>query len=352
MSARSIELRSDTFTRPTETMRRAMYEAEVGDDVWEEDPTVKRLEAEAAQLMGKEAGLFVSSGTQGNLVGILSHTSPGDEVIVGDQSHIFWYEAAGTAVIGGLQLRTLPNGTTGRIHPRDVASAIRGSDIHYPRTGCVALENTHNRCSGAVLNRDEMAGVADVAHNAGVPVHLDGARIFNAAVALGVPAADLVAPLDSVTFCLSKALGAPVGSVLCGSTAYIERARRWRKMLGGGMRQVGVLAAAGLVALRDNVDRLAEDQANARRLAEGLAHIPGISVDPERVDSNILYFDIAGIGLDLDDFLSQLSGLGVRLSGDGTSVRAVTSYEVTRDDIEYVLRSVAQVAQGAVPVTA
>jgi threonine aldolase len=352
MTTRSVELRSDTFTRPTEAMRRAMYEAEVGDDVWGEDPTVRWLEEQAAQLMGKEAGLFVSSGTQGNLIGLLSHTSLGDEVLVGDQSHIFWYEVAGTAVVGGIQLRTLPNRQSGRLDPDEVAAAIRGVDVHFPHTGCVALENTHNRCGGAVLRPEEMAAVADVAHAADVPVHLDGARIFNAAVALGVPASGLAEPVDSVTFCLSKALGAPVGSVLCGSSDYIQRAHRWRKLLGGGMRQVGVLAAAGLVALRDNVDRLAEDHANAQLLAEGLAEIPGIGVDPRRVASNIVYFDVTGVDLDPVEFASRLAERGVRIADSGAVMRAVTSYEVSRDDVEYALSTIAEVAREAAPVTA
>lgn len=350
MTARVVELRSDTFTRPTPAMRRAMSGAEVGDDVWEEDPTVQRLEEQAAQLMGKEAALFVSSGTQGNLTGVLSHVQRGDELLLGDQSHIFINEVAGIAVVGGVQTRTLPNRDDGRLRPDEVRAAIRGRNVHYPRTGCVALENTHNVCRGAVLRPDEIAAVAEVAHQAGVPVHLDGARIFNAAVALGVPAAELTAPVDSVTFCLSKGLGAPVGSLLCGSAAYIERARRWRKLLGGGMRQVGVLAAAGLVALRDHIGRLAEDHANARTLAEGLAALPGIAAAVERVESNIVYFDIAGVGMAPELFLARLSDAGVRIAGGTSLMRAVTSYEVTADDINYGLRVVAEVVRGAAPV--
>ena len=237
MMPRTVELRSDTFTRPTESMRRAMYAAEVGDDVWGEDPTVHRLEERAAALMGKDAAVFVPSGTQGNLIGILSHTRAGNEVILGDKSHIFNAEAAGTAVVGGLQLRTLPNRDRGRLDPTEVRAALRADDPHHPPTGCIAVENTHNRCGGAALPRVEIQAVADVGRGAGVPVHIDGARIFNAAVALRTSAADLAAPGDSVTFCLSKGLGAPVGSVLCGPGDYIARARRWRKMLGGGMRE-------------------------------------------------------------------------------------------------------------------
>jgi len=353
MTARSVELRSDTFTRPTESMRRAMYDAEVGDDVWGEDPTVTRLEERAAALTGKGAAVFVSSGTQGNLVGLLSHTRPGDEVPVGDQSHIFWYEVAGAAVVGGLQLRTLPNGQSGRLEPVEVRAAIRGVDVHFPRTGCVALENTHNRCGGAVLTQEAMRSVADVAHASGVPVHLDGARIFNASVALDLPVADLVASVDSVTFCLSKGLGAPVGSLLCGSEEYIDRARKWRKLLGGGMRQVGVLAAAGLVALDESVDRLAEDHAHARALAEGLPDISGIAIDPASVQSNIVVFDVAALELEPEEFITRLAEVGVRIASvGGSKMRAVTSYEVSRADIDYALQKVAQLSQNTVPATA
>jgi threonine aldolase len=345
---RRVELRSDTFTRPSPAMRRAMAEAEVGDDVWNEDPTVARLEALAAELTGKEAAVFVSSGTQGNLVGLLSHTQPGQEVILGDQSHIFWYEVAGAAVVGGLQFRTLPNGD-GRLGPDGVRSAIRGVDIHFPRTGAVALENTHNRCGGTVLDPGYIQEIVAIAHEAGVPVHLDGARVFNAAAAQGVPVAELTAPVDSVTFCLSKGLGAPVGSLLCGSSDYIARARHWRKLLGGGMRQVGVLAAAGLVALEQNVERLAEDHANARVLAEGLAQIPGIDLDLSRVQSNIVYFDIGGIDMPPEQFLGSLAERGVFVSAGGKSLRAVTSYEVNRGDIDYALSTMNEVARASTP---
>jgi threonine aldolase len=337
MTERVVELRSDTFTRPTAAMRRAMAEAEVGDDVWDEDPTVDRLEARAANLTGTEAALFVTSGTQGNLVGLLAHTRRGDEVILGDRSHIFVNETAGAAVVGGLQLRALPNRDDGRLRPDEVAAAIRDDDDHHPRSGAVALENTHNACGGAVLRPEEIAEVAAIAHAAGVPVHLDGARVFNASVALGVPVADIVAPVDSVTFCLSKGLGAPVGSVLCGSKAFITEARRYRKMLGGGLRQAGVLAAAGLVALEQHVTRLAEDHANARLLAEGLARIPGVAVDPGRVETNIVFFDVAGTGVPAGEIAQRTLPSGVRLAGNGTRFRALTSYEVTRDDVLFAL---------------
>jgi threonine aldolase len=349
MTSRRVELRSDTFTRPTEAMRRAMYEAEVGDDVWDEDPTVHRLEERAAELTGKAAAVFVSSGTQGNLTGILAHTNPGDEILLGDQSHVFWYEVAGTAVVGGLQTRPLPNGE-GRLDPELVQAAIRAKDIHFPPTGLLVLENTHNRCGGTVSNREQTLALTDIAHSAGIPVHLDGARVFNAAVALGIPVAALTEPVDSVTFCLSKGLGAPVGSVLCGEAHLIERARRWRKMLGGGMRQVGVLAAAGLVALSEQVERLAEDHANARVLAEGLAQIPGIRIDPRRVETNIVFFSYDGRAP--ENFLLRLAEQGVLLSGAGGSIRAVTCYEATSEDIDFALRTISQVARERAPVPA
>ncbi|GAC1465925.1 MAG: GntG family PLP-dependent aldolase [Chloroflexota bacterium] len=351
MTPRPIELRSDTFTRPTRAMRQAMYDAEVGDDVWGEDPTVHRLEYRAAELTGKEAALFVSSGTQGNLIGVLSHTRPGDEVIVGDESHILHFEMAGAAVVGGLQLRALPN-MRGRLDASAVSATIRLDDGHSPGTGCVALENTHNRCGGGVLSSADIATVADVSHAAGVPVHLDGARIFNAAVALDVPVARLTSQVDSVTFCLSKGLGAPVGSVLCGTVEFVARARRWRSLLGGGMRQAGVLAAAGLVALDTNVERLSEDNESAHRLAVGLANIDGIGIAPEHVDSNIVIFDVSQLNDTPVAFCHRLLELGVRVAPAGPhSVRAVTSYEVTAGEIETTLYAINRVSAAPVPVT-
>lgn len=351
MTKADIELRSDTFTRPSAEMRQAMASAVVGDDVWNEDPTIHRLEQHAAQLMGKEAALFVSSGTQGNLVGVLAHVRHGDEIILGDQSHIFRYEVAGTAVVGGVQAHTVPNRDDGRLQPDEVQGAIRSDDIHDPRTGCIVLENTHNRCGGQVLTGDEMAQVAQIGHDSGIPTHLDGARIFNAAIALGIPPATLVAPVDSVTFCLSKGLGAPVGSLLCGSAAYIHTARRWRKLLGGGMRQAGILAAAGLFALDQNVERLADDHANARVLAEGLHRIPGIAIDPTTVQSNIVFFDISGTGIETANFLQRLADAGVRMSGAGGRVRAVTSYEVSPADIQQAISEIRALVDSAIPAT-
>ena len=245
----TIDLRSDTVTKPTPAMREAMAQAEVGDDVYGEDPTVNRLQAMAAELLGQEAGLFVPSGTMGNLAALLSHCGRGDEFILGDKAHTFLYEAGGAAALGGLHPHTIPNQADGRLRLEDIRAAIRGDDPHLPPTRLVTLENTHNRCGGAVLTAAYTRSVCELAREHGLRVHLDGARIFNAAAALDVDVADLTAPVDSVTFCLSKGLCAPVGSVLCGSKEFIDRALRMRKQLGGGMRQVGVLAAAGIVAL-------------------------------------------------------------------------------------------------------
>jgi threonine aldolase len=282
-----VDLRSDTLTLPTPQMREAMARAEVGDDVWGEDPTIQRLEAMAAARLGKEAGLFVASGTMGNLVSVVAHTQAGQEVVLDVDSHIYNYEVAGGTVVGNVQMRPVRT-ERGFLTPEQVEDALRPANIHLPQTGLVCLENTHNRHGGTCCTPEQIAALAAVAHRVGVPVHIDGARLFNAVVALKRDAREFAAPADSVTFCLSKGLGAPVGSVVCGSAAFIERAKRVRKMVGGGMRQAGVLAAAGVVALEHMVDRLAEDHANARALAEAVAAMPGVSVDLDSVQTNIV----------------------------------------------------------------
>src|ERR1700682_6501097 len=287
---RVVELRSDTFTLPTDSMRRAMAAAEVGDDVWDEDPTVHRLQELAADMVGKEASLFVPSGTMGNLCALLSHTEAGEEVLVEGESHIFHSEVAGASVVGGLQLRPLET-QDGRLQPEQVRGAIRDPDIHQPPTGLLCLENTHNRRGGTCLSPGQTQALCAVAHDAGFPVHLDGARVFNAAIALGVDVRQLTGPVDSVMFCLSKGLSAPVGSMLAGSTDFIERSRRARKMLGGGMRQAGGPGGARRAALEEMVDRLAEDHRNARRLGEGLQGLPGIAIDLARVETNMVFGD-------------------------------------------------------------
>ncbi len=337
---RYIDLRSDTVTHPTPAMREAMYRAEVGDDVFGEDPTVRRLEGMAAERMGKEAALFVASGTMGNLVALLTHCGRGDEVILGDRSHTFIYEQGGMAALGGITPRPLPNQPDGTLRLEDIRAAIRSENVHYPRTRLICLENTHNLCDGAPLTAEYTAAAAHLARQHGLRVHLDGARIFNAAAALGCDVRDLVREVDSVMFCLSKGLCAPVGSILCGSADFIYEARRARKVVGGGMRQAGILAAAGIVALEQMTGRLGEDHARARRLAEGLAQIPGIRVGP--VYTNIFYFWLdEGVSLAPQEFLSRLREQGVLVLGreDGR-FRAVTHYWITDEDVETTLRAV------------
>jgi threonine aldolase len=343
-----IDLRSDTVTQPTPAMRRAMFEAPVGDDVFGEDPTVNELERRAAALMGKEAAVFVASGTMGNIAAILAHTQRGDEVIVGSQAHILMSEVGGTGALASAVLRPVANTAEGAMDPAEVEATIRGNDIHHPRTALVCLENTHNRCGGAALGAPVIAALADVAHQHGLTVHMDGARIFNAAVALGVPAREQVARADSVTFCLSKGLAAPAGSLLCGSADFIARARRYRKMLGGGMRQVGVLAAAGLVALDTMIDRLAEDHANAHVLAHGLAELPGIEINPRRVETNILFFRVTNEPAAA--FSRRMAAAGVLANASGAhAIRMVTHYGIERRDIEEALSRLRRLTATPVP---
>lgn len=338
-----VDLRSDTLTQPTPEMREAMARAEVGDDVWEEDPTVKKLEALAAERTGKEAGLFVASGTQGNLVSVLAQTRPGQEVVLDLDSHIFNYEVAGASVIGGVQMRPVRT-ARGFPTPEQVREALRPANIHIPPTGLVCIENTHNRHGGTCCTPEEIAAVAAVAHAAGVPVHLDGARLFNAAVALGRAVRAFTPDVDSVTFCLSKGLAAPVGSVVCGRGDFIARARRWRKMLGGGMRQAGVIAAAGLVALERMVDRLAEDHANAGRLAEGLARLPGIRIDLASVQTNIVIFAVERAG-GAPELVEGCLARKVKIHAIGpASIRCVTHKDVDAEDIERALAAVSEIA--------
>lgn len=334
---KTIDLRSDTVTLPTDEMRRAMHDAPLGDDVYGEDPTVSRLEETAAGRLGMEAGLLTVSGTMSNLVALLTHCVPGDEAILGSQSHILWYEVGGASALGGLVLRAVDNDGEGGMDLGAVEAAIRGRNIHFPRTALLCLENTHNRCGGAVLTPSHTAAAAGLAHEHGMKVHLDGARIFNAAVALGMAPAELVRDVDSVCFCLSKGLSAPVGSVLCGSRTFIEQARKRRKMVGGGMRQAGVIAAAGIVALEKMVDRLREDHQNARRLAHGLDGIRGLSVAGPNVPSNIVMFRSAP-GLSGPELIGALRDRGVLVGPRGPNAfRAVTHRMVSLEDIEEAL---------------
>jgi threonine aldolase len=333
-----VDMRSDTITHPTDAMRSAMATAEVGDDVLGDDPTVRRLEEMAADKMGKQAGLFVASGTMGNLVSQLTHCGRGDEVILGHRSHVFLYEQGGAAALGGIHPHTIANLPDGKLDIEEIRGAVRADNPHFPRSRLIILENTHNACSGMPLAADYIGKVAALAAENNLKLHIDGARIFNAAVALGVPPATLVAAADSVTFCLSKALAAPVGSVVCGSKSFIAKARRNRKVLGGGMRQAGILAAAGIVALTEMVDRLAEDHANAKRLALGLADIQGLKVDPIRVVTDIVFIEVTQKDLDARTLAEALDRRGVRLlAADNRIMRAVTNYHVTAKMIDHAI---------------
>ena len=332
---RQVDLRSDTVTQPTPEMRQAMAAAEVGDDVFGDDPTLNRLEEIAARRLGKEAAVFVASGTMGNLVSILAHARRGDEVILGDKAHIFRNEAVGVPALGGVSYHTVPNDSGGMLDPDDVLNAIRPADVHQPTTAVVALENTHGGCGGAVLAPEQIATIADVAHGRDIPLHVDGARVFNAAVALEVPVAELAREADSITFCLSKGLSCPIGSIICGGQEFIGEARRWRKMVGGGMRQVGIVAAAGIVALETMVERLAEDHANARKLAQGLSAIPGISIDPDSLPTNLVFFEVERE--DGDELAHKLNERGIRGWRQRHIWRYVTHHGITSEDIDYAL---------------
>ena len=340
---KTIDLRSDTVTHPTPAMREAMYRAEVGDDVFGEDPTVNRLEAMAAERLGKEAALFVVSGTMGNLVALLTHCGRGDEVILGDRCHTLIFEQGGMAALGGITPWPIPNQPDGTMRLEDIEDAVRADNVHFPRTRLVCLENTHNVCNGTPLTAEYTARVAHLAHACGLRVHVDGARIFNAAAALRVDARELVREADSVMFCLSKGLCAPVGSLLCGDAAFIAEARRARKVVGGGMRQAGILAAAGIVALEQIADRLAEDHERAKRLAEGLAQIPGVGVAP--VTTNILYFWLTEEAARTpEEVVDGLAKRGVLLLGrENGRFRAVTHYWIDDDDVASVLRVMREV---------
>ncbi len=341
---RVVDLRSDTLTRPTAEMSRAMAGADVGDDVFGEDPTVNKLEAVAAERLGKAAALFVASGTMGNLVSLLAHCGRGEEIILGSLAHTFYFEQGGSAAVGAIHPRTLPNQPDGTLTLADIEGAIRPDNVHFPRTRLIVLENTHNLCGGHPLGIEYMEAVGAVARRHGLKIHVDGARFFNAAVALNVPAAKLAAEADSVSFCLSKGLGAPVGSVVCGNRDFIAEARRARKILGGGMRQAGVLAAAGIVALNKMVDRLADDHANARKLAQGLAEMPGVSIDPSRIHTNIVYFAVDRKDMTVEELVKRLDAGGARMLPVGSGrIRAVTHYHISTEDIDYVLGVLAKV---------
>jgi threonine aldolase len=342
-----IDLRSDTVTLPTKAMREAIYKADLGDDVFEEDPTTNRLEQKAAELVGKEAALLVPSGTMANLVCVLTHCARGEEAILGDRSHMFLNEAGSMSTVGSIHPHIIPNQPDGTLRLEDIEGAVRGPNVHWPRTRLILLESTHNRCYGAPLTSDYIASVAALAERHDLKLHLDGARIFNAAIYLKTDVREFTRHVDSVSFCLSKGLAAPVGSLVCGSKEFIAEARRNRKVLGGGMRQCGIIAASGLVALDQMIERLEEDHRNARKLAGGIAQIPGLSIELERVRTNIIYFDLAVDRIAADEFLTQLDKRGVRALSTGPSrFRMVTHYGITSEDIDRAMAALREVMKG------
>jgi threonine aldolase len=334
---RWIDLRSDTVTRPSREMRKAMAEAEVGDDVFGEDPTVNRLQERAAELLGKQAALFVPSGIMANQLAIRALTLPGDEVIIEAQAHIFHYEAGAGGALSGIQFYCLP-GTRGILEAGQVAEAIRTDEYYLPPTRLICLENTHNRGGGTIYPMEKIQAIAKVAKSHRVSLHLDGARIFNASVVTGIPASEYARPFDTVSFCLSKGLGAPVGSLICTTSDRIPLIKRLRRMFGGGMRQAGIIAAAGIYALEHNISRLTEDHENAKRLANALAEIQGIAIHPDQVETNIVIFDIAKTRYTTQQAVEALKKEGVLVVSFGkTLLRAVTHLDVSAKDIEIAI---------------
>ncbi len=346
-----INLYSDTQTLPTTEMRKAMYDAEVGDDLSGEDNTVIELEERAAAMLGKEAAVYVTSGTQGNLVAILSHCSKADEILVGSESHIFWNENASVSTIVGAQLRLVQNESDGSLNIKQLEEGIRPlSSPQFPYTKLICLENTHNRCNGAAITLEHTNTVADIAHKNGINLHVDGARIFNAAIALGVSADKLTENVDSITFCLSKGLSCPVGSVLCGTKDFIEEARKWRRMLGGGMRQAGVIAAAGIVGLSQMVDRLAIDHSTAKTLAKKISSIPGIIINPASIQSNIVIFEVDPNISPASNVVNGLKEKGVKVStygsiipNGGQFIRMVTHRHIGEEDVDLAALALSEV---------
>jgi threonine aldolase len=341
MSNRLIDLRSDTITRPTAAMRQVMAEAEVGDDVFGDDSTVNELERRTAELLGKEAAVYVPSGTMANQLAVRCHTQPGDEILLDANAHIYWYEAGAPEALSGVRCRVLP-GERGIFTAEQVRTAFRPLNIHLAPTRLLALENTHNRGGGSIWPLPRLEEVCAVARDAGIFTHLDGARLWNASVATGIAEADYAKSVDSVSVCFSKGLGAPVGSALAGSAGFVKRARRFRKQFGGGMRQAGIIAAGALYALDHHRQRLEDDHANARQLAAGLNGIPGLRINSENVDTNIVYFDIEN--QDAAGIVNRLTEMNVLVLTTGpNTVRAVTSLEVDADDIEKAVEAVREV---------
>lgn len=338
---RTVDLRSDTVTLPTQEMLDAILVAKLGDDIHEEDETVKKLEELAAYKLGKEAGLLVPSGTMGNLLSILTHTGRGNEVIVGKSSHIFLYEVGGMASLAGAQARTIDD-SSGSMNPNDVKAAIRPDDIHHPKIALLCLENTHNMAGGTCLTPGQMSEYREIADSANLKLHVDGARIFNSAIAQEIAASKLAKDADSVMFCLSKGLSAPIGSMLVGTEDFISEARKNRKMLGGGMRQAGIIAAPGIIALNSMVDRLVEDHENARLLAVGLSKMPGVIIDLEKVQTNIVRFDLDE-NIDGPAFIEMLAQRGIKAMWlPGFGIRMVTHRHISEDDINFTLDAMGQ----------
>ena len=336
---KKIDLRSDTITLPTKEMLSAIDCADLGDDVFQEDPTINKLEELASKRFNKEAALFVPSGTMANLIAVLSHCQRGDEVILGDQAHTFLYEAGGISSFGGVHSRQLVNQADGTIAIDDIRHAIRKEDVHFPPTRLICLENTHNRCFGMPLSSDYVGSVAELAKKNSIPVHVDGARIFNAAVSLNSTVAELTDEIDSVSFCLSKGLSAPAGSLLCGSENFIYRARRNRKALGGGMRQAGILAAAGIVALEKMTERIVEDHQNAKALAYGISSINGISIDLEKIKTNIIYFSLDHSKIESSLFIKKMAEKNIHFFELSSSwYRLVTHRGISKDDVRNVVK--------------
>ena len=348
-----IDLRSDTVTMPTQAMYDKIVNSKLGDDVFQEDPTVNQLEKKAAQIMGKSAGLLVPSGTMGNLVSILVHCERGTEILLGDKSHTFYYEVGGISAFGGIHSRQLKNQKDGTIKISDIKSSIRVNNIHFPITSAITLENTHNLCNGSPLKEDYINKVVEIAHANNMKVHIDGARIFNAAVSLGVDVKSLVENVDSVTFCLSKGLCAPIGSIICGEKDFIQKARRIRKALGGGMRQAGIIAASGLVSLNTMIEQIKEDHNHIKMLIEGLSSIKGLLIDKKNIRSNILYFEInenQKRSNKLYNKTKNKTNYPIEINIDGVcfletspnKFRLVTHYGITTNDIKKTLKILTQ----------
>ena len=339
-----IDLRSDTVTHPTPEMREAIYSAEIGDDVFGDDPSVNELEQKAANMMGKEAAVFVSSGTMGNLISVLAHAGRGDEIILGDKAHIFRSEGGGAAALGGISYNTVRNDESGTLNLDEIESAIRDSTNHHnPHTKMITIENTHNNCGGKAISAEYTSEVANIAHANGLQFHIDGARIFNAAVKLETPVKELVKDADSLSFCLSKGLSCPVGSVVCGTVDFINEARRWRKVVGGGTRQAGFMAVAGIVALDTMVERLADDHVNAQRLSAGLSELPFINIDPSEADTNLVFFDVEH--KERGTIAKELKSKGILGGSNDKRWRFVTHYGIEGQHVDRTLEVMREVLE-------